>query len=929
MAVTDSSELKSRYWPGDPYDSYHYQSIKQKQAKTLAREIYHPEDKGEDQGMEGQEGEIQVANPQESSSVPKKKPSLQKVKEQIDHGAPRGFLMNIPPGIANTGDVVGNITLDLYRLLTLPVSLPLNLVSWGGKKIYRAAKGPVTPAEQQQQQHNAQEQALKLVQQIENRVDLDNLKTEDGEKIPEPEVKARLFVALAQKPEFRYLAAAVLPNSVGDIAAAPFKWFYKAPPHLPTLVEKLVNLDFSKKETPDSQPASLPSKDLEGGENPILERARHLDLDVGHSETQSVCHELEASGSIPSWVGRGLTYATAKGIAYPTTIDARKWMQSKSWHQPLDQREMSEADFAQAIKKGKVPPTKDPHRFAVLTKKETEINVYPKGVWQSIKNLVTWSTPTPLHTQKMPLQVHSVNGNLKMLLAMMTRGKEAEIPDFAPDTVVSVKVRNTRKFKEKVLQPLVDTFRVTDKVRLKNGKMVEIKEACLWPFIEAVLTEGENGLGPNCTVKGTDQKCFDLLADAKVFKFKCSDKKLEKFLNERLRDKTDPVMRELRAKLAVIQVISMQYAEQVDIKETVAALAKGAVVGIGGETMIEHLIPHPKEGKHIMSQGSYWANWALMSLVDAYDNWQGEQGSLEADLKGMGLKNTPKDVYGQDQKPTIRQRLKLFFKRDADGPAGMSVGTAQFSAVQGAALGGLFSLGTAIPFSKRDTPTWELSLASGTTALGTALSIPLNYGYTKPRVMMSYNEALKAGRLKLPADIDPTDEKAVKAHIDRMATQDMMARIGLQASAKAYTVVAPAMASLWALRALGYSRETVQALAFGLTPGAENASRGLLTAAKLYKLPVVHQLNPWYTTFHENIDDTERMTLLSMLQGNEHAAPYRNQIRQGFNDFWSRRSAGLMGFMTNWLPLPVPIQPVLTHKRKIDYVKPEQAAEQA
>lgn len=890
MAVRDSSQPEPYIWQRDAYKRS--QSTKAHNGQISADKIYNASDED----------------------------SLVKTKDQIDHEAPRGFKMGTPVLAEDTGEVLGNIGLDLYRLAALPITGPYKLGKWGVDKSheYYRKKHPLPQVVVDRREAQKQQKALKLISQIANRVNLKDLQNEEGEPIPELDAKARLFVVLTQHPEFMEQADFAVGNPSKNVAKRAGskvydfgRWLYMAAPHLPTLVDKLVNLDFSEADAtqlPAGQSVEMKSP---GSENPIISRARQLTLDLGHSEAKSVAHELEVSGSWSAVAGRGVS----KGFRA---------------FKPFQQRDMSQASFARYIKEGKLPPTKNPHRFAVVNKQDSSLTVYPNGVWQRIKNIATWSNPKPLVDHRMPLQVHTSNANIKMLLGVMTRGMEAkDIPDFDPDTVMSVKVRNNKKFKEKVLQPLVNTFRVTDKVKLANGKMVEIKEACLWPFIEAILTEGEQGLGPNCTVKGDEsKKCFDLLADSKVFKFKASDKKLEKFLNERLQDKNDPVMRELRAKLAVIQVASLQYAEQVDLKETIAAFAKGAIVGTVGETIVEKAIPHPKEGKFLMTQPSYWANWALMSLVDAYDNWQGEQGSLEADLKGMGLKNNPKDVFGQDQKPTIRQRLSLLFKRDAPGPAGMSVGTAQFSAMQGALLGGLVSLGTAFPFTNKHTPDWELALASGATALGTAFSIPLSYGYTKPRVMLSYNEALKTGRLKLPQHIlDIKDEKkqkkAIQEHIEHTATQDMMARIGLQASAKAYTVVAPAMASLWALRAAGVSRETVQALAFGLTPGAENASRGLLTTAKLKKIPIAYQVNPWYQTFQDTIDDTERMTLLSMLQGNEHAAPYRDQIRSSFSDSWSRGSAWIMNKMTTWLPLPVPIQPVLTNRYKIDYVKPK------
>jgi hypothetical protein len=828
----------------------------------------------------------------QDESEPDKKGLLPKLYADIDHEAPRGK-SRWPNGVTNTGDVLSAIGLDLYRLF------PLKPILDGGYNLINKAVGTkLTPA-QMREQHK--QQALKLVQGIADKNVLKDITLEDGKSISEDDAKARLYLALVQQPEFMELANYAMSNAV----VATGRWLRMAPPHLGTLVDKLVNLDFEDQtpqpidtdDTPDrpahvhratAREVELDSLPLPGGMHPIQERARRLTLDIGHSEASGVAHEIEVSGSMFARTGRGI----AAGLRY---------------FKPFQQRELTQKEFRQYLEQNGLPPTKNPYKLAILNPGESVLSSHQTGWLNWARNVVAPAKSKPPHSQNIGMQIHTSDANTKLLLAAITRGHEEQMPPIAPNTVLAVRVRKTEKFKEKVLQPLVNTFRITEKVRLKDGKMAEIKEACLWPFIEAVLTEGRDGLGPN------GQECFDRLADANVFKFECSDKSLQNFLNGRLKDKQDPVMRELKAKLAAIQVASLQYAEQVDFKETIASFAKGAIVGITGESIIEHTL-HPKKGELIFKQPNYWANVALMSLVDGYDNWQGEQGSLESDLKGMGLKNTPKDVYGIDQKPSWKQKLKLLKDGDSNGPAGMSVAIAQRSAGLGALGGFLISMGTGIPFSKKDTSPWALGGASFATAMGTALSIPLNYNFTKPRVMMSYNEALKRGLLKLPADVNPDSKTEVEAHIDKMATLDMMARIGLQASAKAYTVVGPAMASLWALSAAGVPREVLQSIVFGLTPGAENAARGILTANRLYR------------TFPESVNHTERMTLDHMLEKpeREQKAPvtqqvenkrYRDNIRGEFNDRWSLASAWLMNKAGYW-----PLQATMTNRRKIDFV---------
>ncbi len=865
---------------------------------------------------------------------------LQGLKDDLDHNEPRGK-SRVPAWIETSGKTAAGIALDLSSLATLPLLPVKGAVTLGRAGYNRLSRqfNNSTPEQRQLADKKAQSQkARQLMEKLIQKTNLQEIVDGEGNPLDPIEIKAKVFFALRHKPEFMDAAADALDYPL----SAALKWPMNAKPEPQVVVQILANADFSK--TDDSASAAESIKRPEEGvsgekngkkseagsaeqlmeqvvdrfkeaakaakfrkeknvrqffSNTVTGRAAKLELDVGPSEADAMCREMRISGSLFSRGSRAL----ANGLR----------AHSKFQPQPISQEE-----FQGHLEKGKLPPTKNPYRLMTLEPhaNDEKLTINKTGLLDHIGHAIGRERAPGIEAILPRMRVSSTDPNAKLLLAVLLKGQEASLMEagieIRPHTQIAVKVRDTESFKQTVLEPLVDTFRLTEQITLKNGKRVNLKESCLWPFLESVIIHGSKELGPNCCIEGTNENCFDLLAKSAVYHFESDDKGLEQFLNDRMHS-SDPDMKELKARLAAVQASSLHYAEQVEIQETIESFLKGAIVGVTGEAVVENTLGHSEHEVNLFTQPNFWANVALLGLVDAYDNWQGEQGALEADLKGMGLKNTPEHVFGERADlaeghqssflESARKYANLLIKGDAGGPAAQSVANAYRSALLGALGGALASLGSAQPFSRENSTVPSLMGASAGATLGTALSIPINFALTLPRVMATYNEHLQSGRLKLPAHIDANNEQAVFNHVRETAIQEMMARVGLQASAKAYTMV-PGLSLAWLSNINNLvPRKVVQPGIFGVTPAAENLTRMGLT---------MHRLN---RSFPEAISQAERMILASKLGGKENAAEYQNDLRREFSDRWSEITAKTMDYVT----YPI-LQVPLTYRRQINYV---------
>ena len=859
------------------------------------------------------------------------------LKNDLDHDAPRGK-SRYPALIETSGKTAAGIALDLSRLATLPLLPVKGAVTLGrmGYNRWSRQVDNLTPEQRKLADQKAKNlKARQLMEGLIQRTNLQEILDEEGTPIDPIEIKARVYFALRQKPAFMETAADALSHPL----TAALKWPLKAKPEPQRVVQILANADFGKSD------ASMRAADLtaepEGGEreeekneasykkqlmeqvvdrfkeaaktakfrreknvrrffnNTVTGRAAKLELDVGPSEAETMCRDMRISGSLFTHGSRAL----ANGLR----------ANSKFQLHPISQEE-----FQKHLEKGKLPPTKNPYRLMTLEPHgdDEKLTIHKASLTEHIGRALGRERTPGIEAILPKMRVSSTDPNAKLLLAVLLKGQEASLMEagieIRPHTLLAMKVRDTKFFKQNVLEPLVDTFRLTEQITLKNHKQVNLKESCMWPFLESVILHGSKELGPNCYIEGTNENCFDRLAQSDVYQFESDDKGLEQFLNDRMQS-TDPEIADLKVRLAAVQAASLHYAEQVEIQETVESFLKGAIVGVTGEAVVENTLGHSAHDVNLFTQPNFWANVALLGLVDAYDNWQGEQGALEADLKGMGLKNIPEHVFGE--KPDLaeghkspflenaREYAKLLIKGDADGPAAQSVANAYRSALLGALGGALASLGSAQPFSRENSSIPMLMGASAVATLGTALSIPINFALTLPRVMATYNEHLQAGRLKLPAHVDAQNEQAVFNHVRETAIQEMMARVGLQASAKAYTVV-PLLSMAWLPNINNLvPRKVIQPTVFGVTPAAENLTRMGLTMDRLNR------------AFPEAINQAERMILASKLSEKENAAEYQEELRREFSDRWSQFTAKAMDYVT-YLILQMP----LTYRRHINYV---------
>ncbi len=845
----------------------------------------------------------------------------------LDHQKPRGYA-KIPVLLEKAGDKVSGVTAGIDFLPHHLSATSKNAADWLRRTVSPTSRQVAlkTAAENQQSAD-----VDRLLQAVEGQLPLADLYDVEAGMNPD-ETRRLLRQAFLDEPQLR----AVVNNALTHPVIATLIWPVVAKPDLRKSLERIVAWQQERESPATTSNGGLGShatgtSSLDGftpselatiPENGEIQpdpssTPQGVGLHATAPSTESgaaLAHRLQADAALMARGGRAL---------------AQKLRQAESFqHRPMTDDELKTRYF----QKNQYPPLKDPHEFMVLEPEESTVTVtnrLPQSTGSQSSSQPWWKRFTPhpktlMLDHSLPVKVTSKDPNAQLLLAALI--KHQELPPIAPNTTVALRLRNEAQFKEKVFRPIVNTFRISEEIEIKDPnqpgsfRKVQLKEACLWPFIEAVLLRGEAGLGPNCKVKGSQKKCFDLLADADIYQFTSSNPALAKLLNDRLHHKNDKGLRELKAKLAAIQLAGLQYAEQVDVLDTVATFSKGFAAGVAGEQIASHIGGDAEPGENVWKNPAMWIRLAFLSLVDTIDNWYGEHGVLEADLKGMGLSNSHEDVFGnappEDSVPashyfsarhathlpgwleSLRRRVLLMGAGDADGKASQAVATTYRSVAMGGLGGMAASLYAAKTFTEAQPKLYEQMLSTSIGTLG-AFSIPINFGLTLPRVMSSFNEHLEEGRLRLPPHIKAEDEKAVQAYIKEVALQEMMSRTGLQASLKSYTVI-PALGLVWPAQ-LVIPRPVLQSVLAPFMPVAENLTRmGMM----------LHRVD---RSFPKSLADTEGMVLTAYINDEEHMERYQDAIRRAFNGTWSRTAAQGMNVFT------YPLQLAMTHRKHIDF----------
>ncbi len=804
----------------------------------------------------------------------------------IDHEVPRGRA-HVPGWSEMLGDKASKLTVGIDFLPFRAANAMQSIGRWTHRQ-FSATVSADSQQSKQAEQHR--QDAEFLTEQILQKVDLSEVvDVEQG--FSQAALKSRLIDVLAENAKLRYVVRNALSGKLAGVA----KHVVVAKPDLEALTRNIIAWE------------GFWSDDTETSSS-----------EEGAAKLEQIAQNAQSSAA--------LTARSGKQVA--------NWLRTGQKFQirPLGPDEAYES----YLRKTQYPPLKNPYEFMAIKPGESNLHVSNRfqntpdsRMGQLLQAFKPYPRQSVLDT-KMPLTVVSSDPNAQLMVAALMKGHERDFPKVEATTPVFVRIRDTEQFKKEVFQPIVNTFRITEPIEIKDrnnpGKTrkIEIKEACLWPLIEGILAKGEQGLGPNCTLKNSDKKCFDLLADSNIYEFSSPDKSVENFLNQRLHDKQDPHIRTLKARLAALQVAGLQYAEQVNVAETVATFAKGAAIGVLGEKLSDKIGGGElKPGENVFTDPGFWTRVGFLGLIDSIDNWYGEHGVLDADLKGMGLSNTKKDVFGNAPPPDpvrikdylsarkatnmpesidqFRRRLLLAAVGDADGKAATSVATLYRSVALGGAGGLLASLWAAKTFTEQNSPLVEKMFSTSVGTLG-ALSIPINFALTLPRVMSSLNEHIEEGRLVLPDTVDKRNPKAVKNYILEMALQDMMCRTGMQASLKAYNVI-PLLGTGWVAEKF-LPESFVQTVLFSGMPIAENITRGGFMLDRVSR------------TFPKVMNNIEGSVLAAYIKGEPDMERYRHFFRSELNGSWSKLSSQGMNYVT------YPLQALMTSRRHIDYHRP-------
>jgi hypothetical protein len=270
-------------------------------------------------------------------------------------------------------------------------------------------------------------------------------------------------------------------------------------------------------------------------------------------------------------------------------------------------------------------------------------------------------------------------------------------------------------------ETVIPYFRVDDTLPVLNPKNkpnkgeVEVFQTVPWPFFKAVASNQPLSSDYLSMAQAMDElplyhlgAPIDPAAEAKLW---------EAFLP-------------LKQRLSAIEAATMQYSDQVHLKEVLLSMMAGATIGASGELATHHFL----EGHGAAAA----ARTGTLVLIDMVDGFLGEMGVLQGDLQASGLSLNREAIYGKNpdgSKKSMWQILKNPFKWD--GPAKLFLKRASNSAVKGALLGSALSAPAGIVLSDPTAHLLNRSVVGGMGTLGTATSIPFNIRATLPQMVLA------------------------------------------------------------------------------------------------------------------------------------------------------------------------------------------------
>lgn len=381
------------------------------------------------------------------------------------------------------------------------------------------------------------------------------------------------------------------------------------------------------------------------------------------------------------------------------------------------------------------------------------------------------------------------------------------------DTSIAVRFRGPT-FQAEVADPVMALGKI-EKGERANGESVDLDEQVFYPLFDSLMRHGHAGL--NATIEG--QPVQDFLAENCGIEFKSHDNpKLDKLLNDGLKR---PELKDLRMRMALLEVAKLNYFENADVKEATKDFLAGTLVGMAGELATEFGLP---SGEINILGGfetvTYAVNVALGGLIDLWDNYKGRSGAVE-----LGAANASEAALAQQKQAAWKASLwgamyGTLFNVPAQMPLAMTFGSGF----------------VANPYLS----TAMLATGTALSIVGSSLSIPFQMLDDETRKTAVIVNQLKQGIIELP---DAVREEALQ-HIDRdleeqpaiehsptvlrwakrQAQEDMSRSIASKSSGYG-GISAPLLALAWATKLIpNVPRAVLQAVIFGASPGAENMS---------------------------------------------------------------------------------------------------------
>lgn len=407
-------------------------------------------------------------------------------------------------------------------------------------------------------------------------------------------------------------------------------------------------------------------------------------------------------------------------------------------------------------------------------------------------------------------------------------------------------------------QNVIPCFKFEGKIIRQDDKDIAVQETVTWPFFKALMA-GE-------TMPQRLQEIRDKVDSLPLYQIHSPDLSQEQ--NTLLRKTLDP----LKAKLVGLELAKIHYVEKLDIREVIASLTKGAIVGGGGEFTIHHTVPESGLLAGVLRS-------LLLVVVDTIDNFYGEMGVLTSNLEANGLKLSKESVFGEKNwRDILKKRFKM------DGPGGILAKRAVKSAGYGAGSGAILAVPTGITLSGAGTPTLNRALVGAAGAIGTATAIPFNMRATFPQAYAATIHLIREGKIVLPEGVDK------KQFARTIAEQELLARLGFSTSMRAFSLV-PISGGILALEMLGVPREVVQFGFMALAPTMENMLR------------LVFTINRLKHTLPRDMRKAERLLL------NQAEKPFSSQqeqqLKRLFADNWSKHVLHVLTGFPRKVKLPV------------------------